>query len=95
VEAHIGFAIRWVDAIECVRNTKDEVDSKWFKLHRVETGTTGDWFWLGQSLDRNKGLMVKENKPGALGRLTKCVKIWDNEGADTRGKCGKVGYIWA
>ena len=30
--------------------------------------------------------MVKENEPGALGKLSKPIKIWDNEGADTSGK---------
>jgi hypothetical protein len=78
--------IRWVDAIEHVVNHKDEVDAKWLKLHRPETGA-GEWFFLGQSLDKNKALMVKGNEPGALGKLTKSVKIWDNEGADTSGKC--------
>jgi hypothetical protein len=77
---------RWVDAIEHVSNPKDEVEANWFKLHRAETGTTGDWFWLGHSLDKNKALIVKENEPGALGLLAKPNKIWDNDGADTRGK---------
>jgi len=77
---------KWVDAIEHVTNAKDEIDAKWLKLHRPETGATGDWFWLGQSLDRNKALMVKENEPKALGKLSKSVKIWDNIGADTREK---------
>jgi len=75
---------KWVDAIEHVTNPKDEIDAKWLKLHRPETGATGDWFWLGQSLDRNKALMVRENEPGALGQLAKTIHIWDNEGADTR-----------
>jgi hypothetical protein len=70
-----------------VTNTWDEVDAKWLKLHRAETGAADDWFWLGQSLDKNKALMVKENEPGALGPLAKKIKIWDNEGADTRGQC--------
>ena len=87
------FEIRWVDAIEYVTNVKDETQAKWLKLHRAETGSTGDWFWLGQSLDKNKALMVKENEPGALGRLSKTIKIWDNEGADTRGKFDILRYV--
>lgn len=79
--------LRWVDAIEHVTNHKDEVDAKWLKLHRPETGSTGEWFFLGLSLDKNKALMVKENETGALGKLAKPIKIWDNEGADTSGKC--------
>lgn len=35
--------------------------------------------------------MVKENELGALGKLARTNKIWDNEGADTRGKCGIPG----
>jgi len=77
---------KWVDAIEHVANHRDEVDAKWLKLHRPETGSTGEWFFLGQSLDRNKALMVKETEPGALGTLSKAVKIWDNEEADTTEK---------
>ncbi|KIM84795.1 hypothetical protein PILCRDRAFT_817596 [Piloderma croceum F 1598] len=77
---------KWIDAVEHVTNTKDEIDAKWIKLFRAETGSTGDWFWLGQSLDRNKALIVKENEPGALGLLEKTDKVWDNEGADTREK---------
>jgi len=77
---------RWIDAVEHVTNTKDEIDAKWIKLFRAETGSADDWFWLGQSLDRNKALIVKENEPGALGLLAKTEKVWDNDGADTRGK---------
>jgi hypothetical protein len=78
---------RWVDAIEHLVNHEDEVDAKWLKLHRPETDATGEWFFLGLSLDKNKALMVKENELGALGKMGKLVKIWDNEGADTNGEC--------
>ena len=74
-------------------NTKDEIDAKWMKLFRAEPGSTGEWFWLGQSLDRNRALIVKENEPGALGKLAKPDKLWDNEGADTRGKRLTLVYL--
>jgi hypothetical protein len=72
---------KWVEAFEHVINEKDEIDAKWLKVYRAEIGTTGDWFWLGQSLDRNKALMVKENQPGALGKIGKVINIWDNQGS--------------
>jgi hypothetical protein len=84
---------RWVDATEHVVNAKDEIDAKWMKLFRAETGSTGEWFWLGQSLDRNKALIVRENETGALGQLAKTNKLWDNEGADTRGKRHTPVYL--
>jgi hypothetical protein len=84
---------RWVDATEHVVNAKDEIDAKWMKLFRAETGSTGEWFWLGQSLDRNKALMVRENEPGALGKLAKAEKVWDNEGADTPGERHTPVYL--
>lgn len=76
-----------------VTNDNDEIDAKWLKVYRAETGTSGDWFWLGQSLDKNKALMVKENQPGALGKIGTVNKVWDNRGSYIRGEYTTFFYM--
>lgn len=44
-----------------------------------------DWFWLGQSLDKQKALIVKENYSGPLGEIIDRYKIWDNDDDNNKG----------
>jgi hypothetical protein len=71
----VHFGIKWVDAIEHVTNHQDEVDAKWLKLYRFETGSTSDRFFPSQSLDKIKGTDGKENEPEALGKLAGAIRI--------------------
>lgn len=78
---------RWVNATQDMTNEKSKADTKRLRLYRAETGANEDCFWLGQSIDGTKALMVKENHPGALGKIAKVHNVWTNEGSKIQGNC--------
>lgn len=68
-------SFRWVDAISHV--------PKNMGLPLYSAKLDDSWFWLGQSLDKHKALIVRENHLGSLGELTRPRKIWDNDAQNT------------
>lgn len=79
-------ALRWVNATLDMTTVNSNDATKCLSVHRAETGISKNCFWLGQSIDGTKALMVKENQPGALGKIAKAHKVWTNEGSKIRGE---------
>jgi hypothetical protein len=66
---------RWLDSMS---PEFTEGDCKGLRLYRPRL-TGEEWFWLGQTVDSTKALVVKELIPGALGKIESLDIVWDSE----------------
>lgn len=74
----VASEFRWVSATLHVTEKKS--------LPLYHPSPDSGWFWLGQSLDKHKALLVKENQPGQLGKIAGRNRIWDsNDGGKNTG----------
>jgi hypothetical protein len=85
--------VRWVEPVLDKSNAKGGA-IQWFRTYRPVPGD--GWFWLGQTLDLGRALIVKENSPdaNALGgvQLTSMIHSNSSGGEPTNSK-GRIPNV--
>lgn len=85
--------VRWVEPILHKSNAKGGA-KRWIKTYRPVLGN--GWFWLGQTLDSGRALIVRENFPdaNALGGVQLTSMIHSNTaGGQATNSIGRIPNV--
>jgi len=84
---------RWVPTIE--HATDVDLKTQGLKVYAPKDIPQG-WYWLGQTLDPSKALIVKESTTGGglLKPVTGFTKLWDDAGSGLGVSCLRIALLF-